>query len=224
MFWIYGGSFREFSGTAPGFDGTNLARAQDVVVITINHRLSGFGYLALEGSDARFADSGNAGMLDVVAALTWVRENAAAFGGDPDNVTIFGEFRRGLEIAAILAMRAAKGLFHKAIMQSVGGGLRLAGPQEAAGYAANLAKALDRNKLDGAELQKLPMEALLAAMKTMGGPFRAMIDDRSFDSDPYHMSAAAFSADIPVMVGYTNTETTYFHRFDPAMDRSRRLT
>src|SRR6516165_6182733 len=107
MVWIHGGGWREFSGTAPGFDGTNLARAQDVVVVTVNHRLNLFGYLQLEGSDERFLDAGNAGLLDLVMALSWVRHNIVAFGGDPDNVTIFGESGGASKIAAILAMRAA---------------------------------------------------------------------------------------------------------------------
>ena len=216
MFWIHGGGWREFSGTAPGFNGKNLAQAQDVVVITINHRLSAFGFLQLEGSDPRFADSGNAGLLDIVAALTWVRENATAFGGDPDNVTIFGESGGASKIAAILSMRAASGLFHKAVLQSSGGGMRLANQEEAAASAAGLARALGRTKLDGAELQKLPMERLVAAMKSAGGPFRGMIDGRSFDGDPFYPEAPALSTNIPIMVGSTKTETTYHFRFDPA--------
>ena len=221
MFWIHGGGWREFSGTAPGFHGINLARAQDVVVITINHRLSSFGFLQLEGSDARFADSGNAGLLDIVAALTWVRENAAAFGGDPDNVTIFGESGGASKIAAMLSMRAASGLFHKAVLQSSGGGMRLANSEEAAAPAAGLARALGLARLDGAELQKLPMEHLLAAMKKAGGSYRGMIDGRSFDGDPFYPEAPALSANIPIMLGYTNTETTYHFRFRPGLRISR---
>ena len=88
MVWLHGGGWTSCAGTAPGFDGTHLARRGDVVVVTINHRLNVFGYLNLSGSDARFADAGNAGVLDMVAALRWVNENIAAFGGDPGNVTI----------------------------------------------------------------------------------------------------------------------------------------
>ena len=230
MFWIHGGGWRAFSGTAPGFDGTNLARAQDVVVVTINHRLSGFGFLQLEGSGSRFADAGSAGLLDIVAALHWVKENISAFGGDPDNVTVFGESGGASKIAALLAMRAAQGLFHKAILQSSAGGMRLSSPEEAGRHAANLAKALGRSKLDGEELQKVPMADLLAAMKTLGDPFRGTIDGRSFDGDPYHLAAPAISTDIPVMAGFTNSETTYHLRFDPSYyslqypDVKRRLT
>ena len=230
LFWIHGGGWREFSGTAPGFNGTNLARAQDVVVITLNHRLNGFGFLRLEGSDERFADAGNAGLRDVVAALQWVRDNAAAFGGDPANVTIFGESGGASKIAALLAMKASSGLFHKAILQSSAGGLYLATPEEAARAAAGLAKALDCNSLDGEALQRVPMHVLVNAMKQAGGPFRGMIDGRSFDADPFATAAPPVSAHVPVLAGCTNTESTYYLRGDPRSfaltfaDIGRRLT
>ena len=213
LFWIHGGGWREFSGTAPGFNGANLARAQDVVVVTINHRLNGFGYLSLAGSDERFADSGNAGLLDVVAALKWVRDNIAAFGGDPGSVTIFGESGGASKIAAILSMQAAKGLFHKAVLESSAGGMRLTEPDEAAQIAAKLAKVLGVDRLDGNALQKIPMDTLIAAMKTAGGPYRGIIDGRSFHDHPFGDKAPAVAADVAVMAGCTNTETTYHLRF-----------
>ena len=145
----------------------------------------------------------------------WVKENISAFGGDPDNVTVFGESGGASKIAALLAMRAAQGLFHKAILESSAGGMRLTSPEEAGRHAANLAKTLGLSKLDGDELQKLPMADLLEAMKTLGDPFRGMIDGRSFDGDPYHPAAPAISMNVPVMVGFTNSETTYHLRFDP---------
>jgi para-nitrobenzyl esterase len=214
MFWIHGGGWREYSGTAPGFNGTNLARTQDVVVVTINHRLNGFGYLRLEGSDERFADSGNAGLLDVVAALQWVRDNVAAFGGDPDNVTIFGESGGASKIAAMLSMKAAKGLFHKAILESSAGGMRLTDPEEAARVASGLAKALGLSRPTGEELQKIPMIKLVTALKAAGGTFRGMIDGRSFDTDPFGNGAPAIAEDVPVLAGCTNTESTYHLYWD----------
>ena len=213
LFWIHGGGWREFSGTAPGFYGANLASTQDVVVVTINHRLNGFGYLSLAGSDERFADAGNAGSLDVIAALTWVRDNAVSFGGDPDNVTVFGESGGASKIAALLSMRAAKGLFHKAILQSSAGGMLLTEPEEAAQIAAKLAKVLELERLDGAALQQLPMKRLAAAIKAAGGPFRGIIDGRSFHDHPFGDSGPAIAADVAVMAGCTNTETTYHLRF-----------
>jgi len=215
MVWIHGGGWFNCSGTAPGLNGANLARRQDVVVITLNHRLNAFGYLQLEGSDERFADSGNAGLLDIVMGLSWVRENAAIFGGNPDNVTLFGESGGASKVAALLGMRAAKGLFHKSIMQSSGGGLRLASREEGALQASNLAKALGRSKLSGDELQTIPLDTMLAAVKTAAGAFRGMIDGRSFEVEPFYPGGPAISAHVPVMVGCTNTETTYYLRADP---------
>ena len=112
-----------------------------MVVVTVNHRLNVFGYLAVGGDNGRFADAGNAGLLDMVAALRWVRDNAAAFGGDPGNVTIFGQSGGASKVTALMGMPAAPGLFHKAIAQSCSGGLRLDGPEE----AARQARALRRN-------------------------------------------------------------------------------
>jgi para-nitrobenzyl esterase len=216
MLWIHGGGWREFSGTAPGFDGTSLARGQDVVVVTINHRLNGFGFLRLEDSEERFADSGNAGLLDTVAALHWVRDNIAGFCGDADNVTIFGQSGGASKIAAILAMRAAHGLFHKAIIQSSGGGLRLAEREEAARVASKLADVLGLSRLRGADVQKVPMDTLVAALKPAGGPFRGMVDGRRFlnDGDPFGETAPAISAHVSLLAGCTNTESTYHLRSD----------
>jgi para-nitrobenzyl esterase len=215
MVWIHGGGWREFSGTAPGFEGANLARAEDVVVVTVNHRLGAFGFLLLEGSDVRFADSANAGLFDLVLALGWVRDNAAAFGGDPANITIFGQSGGASKIAALLAMPVATGLFHKAILQSSAGGMRLASRDEAARAAAELARALGRDRLDGGELQREPLATLLDALRTATGPFRAVLDGRSFTTDPFHEMAPAISAHVPLLAGCTNTESTYYLRSDP---------
>lgn len=119
MFWMHGGGYSSGSGGWLLYDGANLAQAQDVVVVTINHRLNVFGHLYLgELGGEEFADSGNAGMLDIVAALRWVRDNIAAFGGDPGNVTIFGQSGGAGKVTTLLAMPAARGLFHKAIAMS----------------------------------------------------------------------------------------------------------
>jgi para-nitrobenzyl esterase len=124
MVWLHGGGFAYGSGAWPIYDSANLAKKGDVVVVTVNHRLNVFGYLYLGqlGNDA-YAPSGNAGMLDLVAALQWVRDNVEAFGGDPGNVTIMGESGGGAKVSTLLAMPAAKGLFHRAVIQS-GPGLR----------------------------------------------------------------------------------------------------
>src|ERR1700688_3135570 len=119
MVWLHGGGFAGGAGSAHAFDGNDLARSGDVVVVSVNHRLNIFGYLYLaDAGGEKYADSGNAGMLDIVAVLEWVRDNAAQFGGNPGNVTIFGQSGGGLKISTLLAMPPAKGLFHKAIIES----------------------------------------------------------------------------------------------------------
>src|SRR5437868_308477 len=118
MVWIHGGNWAVSAASAAGFEGSGLSRLGDVVVVSINHRLNLFGHLQLEDRDARFADAGNSGVLDMVAALRWVRDNVAAFGGDPGNVTIFGQSGGGGKVCALMATPAARGLFHKVIAQS----------------------------------------------------------------------------------------------------------
>ena len=119
MVWIHGGGFTIGSGSQPIYDGSVLARRGDVVLVTVNYRLGPLGYLRLaDVTGGKIAASGNEGMLDQVAALEWVRDNIAEFGGDPGNVTIFGESAGGMSVGTLLAMPAARGLFHKAIPQS----------------------------------------------------------------------------------------------------------
>ncbi len=214
MVWIHGGGWYCYAGTAPGFDGTALARSEDVVVVAINHRLGVFGHLALAGGGEAFADSGNAGLLDIVAALEWVRDNAAAFGGDPANVTIFGESGGGSKVAALLSMRRAEGLFHRAIVQSSGSGMKLADEGEARAAANGLREALGLASLAPDVMQALPMDDILAATKMAKGPFRGMIDGRNFDRHPYEDAAPHIARDIPVMIGCTLTEGTYYMRGD----------
>ena len=119
MVWLHGGGYTAGSGQElPSYDGSSLAASEDVVVVTVNHRLNVLGFLDLSAFGEKYASSGNAGMLDIVAALKWVRNNIAAFGGDPSNVTIFGQSGGGGKVTTLLAMPSAKGLFHKAIVQS----------------------------------------------------------------------------------------------------------
>src|ERR1700722_171476 len=116
MFYLHGGGFAQGSGSTSSYDGSALCRRGDVVVVTINHRLNALGYLYLGGIHDDFADSGNVGQLDIVLALQWVRDNIVAFGGDPNNVTIFGESGGGAKVGTMLAQPPAKGLFHRAII------------------------------------------------------------------------------------------------------------
>src|SRR5690242_6261331 len=136
MVWLHGGAFAYGSGNRAVTDGANLARRGDVVVVSVNHRLNIFGSLDLaDVGGERYAHSGNAGMLDLVAALEWVRDNIQAFGGDPGNVTIFGESGGGGKVSILLAMPSARGLFHRATIQS-GAAVRVRSSERAAAVTA----------------------------------------------------------------------------------------
>ena len=210
MVWLHGGAWVSCAGSAPGFDGTALARDGGVVVVTINHRLNVFGYIRLDDPDEQFAQSGNAGVLDMVAALRWVQDNAAAFGGDPGNVTIFGQSGGGAKVSALLACPAARGLFHKAIAQSCSGSLRLAPPEEAAAQAHGLAQRLGIGRPTGAALQAVPMEHLAAQMQGMPPVFRPVLDGVTFPANPFDPAAPAGAGDIPTMFGNAATECTLY--------------
>src|SRR6202050_4679706 len=163
MFWCHGGAFISGSGDSPWYDGGNLCRKGDVVVVTINHRLGAFGYLHLdEFGDDEFTASGNAGMLDIVAALEWVRDNIAGFGGDGGNVTIFGESGGGAKVSVLMAMPAAHGLFHKAIVQS-GPAVSVTDRDDATATAKLVLEqlGLDAKQID--RLQTVPPQDLIKA-------------------------------------------------------------
>ena len=131
MVWIHGGAFLKGAGSQALYDGTTLARRGDVVFVSVNHRLGAFGFLDLsQFGDARYGLSGNAGQLDLVTALEWVRDNIAAFGGDPGRVTVFGQSGGGAKIATLMGMPAAQGLFHRAATMS-GQQVTVSGPLHA---------------------------------------------------------------------------------------------
>ena len=167
MVWFHGGAWTVGSGNNPGYDGSNLARRGDVVVVTVNHRLGFLGllYLAEIGGDA-FADSGNVATLDMIAALEWVRDNIAAFGGDPDRVTIFGESGGGWKVSTLLGAPRAAGLFHRAVVQS-GPMLRAADPALASASATEFLDRLGASSVE--ELVALPVERLVAAQLELTG-------------------------------------------------------
>jgi para-nitrobenzyl esterase len=215
MVWLHGGAWTNCAGTAPGFDGTGLARDGDVVVVTVNHRLNVFGYVKLDDPDERFADAGNTGVQDMIAALRWVRDNAAEFGGDPGNVTIFGQSGGAAKVVALMGTAKSSGLFHKAIVQSCSGGRQIDGQQEAARQAHDLATVLGWPTLTGTALQKVSMNDLIKAAKGIADPFRPVIDGRTFTADPFYPAAPAISAHIPLLIGNANTEMTYYLQVDP---------
>src|SRR3954453_13177673 len=163
MVWLHGGGFSSGSGSGRLLDGTSLAHAHDVVVVTLNHRLNVFGYTDVGGAmGSDFALSGCAGMLDLVAALQWVRDNIAAFGGDPKVVTIFGQSGGGRKVATLMAMPDAKGLFHRAVIES-GAVLRLTTRDDAVRYTDLLLAEIGVKPGQVRELQSVPMERLVAA-------------------------------------------------------------
>lgn len=241
LVYLHGGAYNTGSGSDPLYDGARLCRRGDVVVVTVNHRLNLFGYLYLGecldestgGSDPRYADSGNIGQLDLIAALRWVREHASEFGGDADNVTVFGQSGGGAKIATLMAMPAAAGLFHRAMTMS-GQQVTAAGPRAAAQRARLFIEALGLETL-GPEarratsrrldaLRTLPIERLLRAANTrdpsrvedMSLYFGPVLDGRSLTRHPFHPDAPAQSAAIPMIIGNTRDETRAFLGNDPA--------
>jgi para-nitrobenzyl esterase len=217
MVWLHGGGFNYGSGSWPFYDGHNLAKRHDVVVVTLNHRLNIFGYLEL--SDLGAPGSGNAGMLDLVAALRWVRDNIAQFGGDPGNVTIFGQSGGGAKVSTLLAMPAAKGLFHRGIIES-GPGLRGIPQPAAAAFARTVIK--DAGAADLPALQALSADRLLAVaqMRGGGGGFGGLrwgpvVDGKTLPENPFDPVASPLGAGVPVMVGCTANEQTLYNVGQP---------
>ncbi|HLK24815.1 MAG TPA: carboxylesterase/lipase family protein [Caulobacteraceae bacterium] len=219
MVWLHGGGFANGSGGAAMYDGGNLARRGDVVTVTVNHRLNVFGYLHL-GELGGDPSSGQAGMLDIVLVLEWVRDNIAKFGGDPGNVTIFGESGGGAKVSMLQAMPGARGLFHRAIVQS-GPGLRAVPTARATANAKALLEALGVKQGELAKLETLSAAEIQdAAAKVTGaqGPmagFSPCIDGIALPRDPFHPDAPAISASVPVMVGTNKDEATLFLRGHP---------
>lgn len=229
MVWLHGGGFATGSGQElPGYDGANLARKGDVVVVTLNHRLNVLGFLDLSDFGPEYASSGNAGLLDLLAALQWVKNNAEAFGGDPDNITIFGQSGGGGKVSILCATPAAKGLFHKAIVQS-GSTLSTMTSDWSRRIGRAVVKELGLEK-DVKKLSSLPYTELLAAanralakvraeVEAEGGTGGAFIfgwaptvDGSVLPRQPFSEGAPEQSRDIPMLIGTTKCEfssTTY---------------
>lgn len=227
MVWLHGGGYTSGSGGFICYDGVELARKHEVVVVTVNHRLTAFGYLYLAGfGSERYAASSNMGNLDIIAALEWVRDNIAAFGGDPGSVTIFGQSGGGGKVSSLMAMPAARGLFKRAIVQSgaaVKGISRDAASQNAERFLARLN--LEPNQLE--KLQDMPLQQLLQATDTGNGPpinFGPVVDGHSLPADPFDPVAPALSVDVPLLIGTVETEVTFFpgQPLDPIDDAALR--
>lgn len=225
MVWFHGGGYAYGSGHWPVYDGTNLAAKGDVVVVTVNHRLNVFGYLNLAKYDEKlYAESGNAGILDLVLALEWVRDNIAAFGGDPENVTIMGESGGGAKVSTLMAMPKAQGLFHKAIIQS-GPGLRGVSSETAANTAQMVLNELDITPDNLDKLAILSSDEILnaaIAAEAKAGPrgraaFRLapVVDGKVLPQNPFLPTAPEQSRDIPVMIGWNKDEMSIFNAGAP---------
>jgi len=222
MVWIHGGGFAYGSGSQPIYQGDGLAKFGDVVVVSVNHRLNVFGYLNLaEAMGPDYASSGTVGMQDLVLALQWVRDNAAAFGGDPGNVMIMGQSGGGQKVSILCAMPSAKGLFHKAAIQS-GPNLALARPGPTAAAARRFLDALGVKPGDRAALEAIPAPVLIATAAKLGsGPGGGgaggapIVDGIAIPRDPFTPDAPAVSADVPILIGWAKDEWTIFTAGEP---------
>ena len=223
MVWLHGGGFASGSGSWGWWTGDGLAAAQDVVVVNLNHRLNIFGYISLDdhGGSAHGLTSNN-GMRDILLALHWVRDNIAGFGGDPDNVTIFGQSGGGMKVTTLMAMPMAKGLFHKAIAQS--GPMLRAVPRDRAAEVAGRALhqlGIGPGQLDA--LQTVSPAALLAAFAAAregatGVPrqFGPVVDGDLLPAHPFEAGAPASAAGVPLLIGATSEEITSLQGFSDA--------
>ena len=215
MVYIHGGAYSNGSSTDPLNDGHRLAARGDVVVVTVNHRLNALGYLYLARLDSRFPDSGNAGQLDLVLALRWVRDNIAAFGGDPSRVTVFGQSGGGAKIATMMAMPAARGLFHRAATMS-GQQVTASGPLHATERTRAYFARLKVDARDLSTLLALPVERLVGALDATdpilgGGLYLGpVLDMRSLQRHPFWPDAAPQGLPIPMILGNTREETGAF--------------
>jgi para-nitrobenzyl esterase len=210
MVWLHGGGFEAGSGSSMLYDGTNLARRGDVVAVSINHRLGIFGHCHLADlGGSEFAGSANAGFLDIVAALEWVRDNIDRFGGDPGNVTLYGQSGGGRKVSLAMAAKSAQGLFRRGIVQS-GSHLRLLSRDDASELAERLLVHFELASSDVRALQNVSMRDLRRANRDVGRAlsrrFAPTLDGVVFDAHPWDPHAPAISADIPLMIGTCRTE------------------
>ncbi len=218
LFWIHGGGFTHGTGAEPLYNGARLARRGDVVVVTINYRLGAFGYLYLNELLPGEGLSANCGQLDQVAALQWVRDNVEAFGGDSGNVTIFGESAGAAAVGTLLGMPAARGLFHRAVLQSGAG--RAMNPGSATKVALMVLEELGLERSKAARVLTVPADALLEAQtkavaKARAGAgwglaFNPVVDPATLPARPIDAVSAGAAADVPIVIGTNRDEMTLF--------------
>lgn len=222
MVWIHGGAFLFGSGDTPWYDGTRLCANGDVVVVTINYRLGPFGYLHLADLfGAEFEGSGNAAVLDQVAALEWVRDSIAAFGGDPGNVTIFGESAGAGSVGTLLGTPRACGLFHRAIAQS-GAASWWSSRERANGVTERFVELLGVRPGDVDALREVPVQHLIDSTAQMGSldvgglSFQPVVDGTVLPRPPLDAIAAGDAAGVTLLTGTNRHEMTLFNLLDPA--------
>ena len=221
MVWIHGGGFSTGSSQEhPSYDGENISKLGDVVLVSINHRLNIFGFLDLSDFGSRYTSSANVGMLDIVAALEWVRDNIEEFGGDKNNVTIFGQSGGGTKVITLMAMPSTKGLFHKAISQS--NSIVQVSTHEYAARITNLVLAdLGISQKNIAEIHTVSparlIEAIANAEKKIGSKvpsdvgrsgLQPVVDGHVLPVHPFDPTAPGLSVGIPFMVGTTRNEAS----------------
>lgn len=227
MVYIHGGGYTTGSGNVTSVICDRLVQEEDVVVVTVNHRLNVFGFLYLGGFDAAYSDSGLAGQLDLVMALLWIRDNISGFGGDPDRVTLIGESGGGMKIAHLMAMPAAKGLFARAI--SISGSIMVGARSRADGHQQALAilKQLGIEEKDWKCLFDLPAQVLLEAAMAVAGqelvladstPFMPVADGVNLPMNPEKLYEAYEVSDgVPFLVGASEEELAMNVAVDPGM-------
>ncbi|MBS0479633.1 MAG: carboxylesterase/lipase family protein [Proteobacteria bacterium] len=227
MVWVHGGGYAYGSANDPITDGRLLAAAGDVVVVTVNHRLNALGYLYLARLDPHFPDSGNNGQLDLILALKWVRDNIAAFGGDPARITLFGQSGGGAKTSTLMAMPAAKGLFHRAITMS-GQQVTVSGPVHATRRTRAYLARLGVPEAEPDRLLDLPVEKLIEALdaddpiERSAIYFGPVLDGAWLSRHPCWPDAHPAGRDVALMVGVTRDETRDFS--DPSSPEMRNLS
>ncbi|HTK98169.1 MAG TPA: carboxylesterase family protein, partial [Pseudomonadales bacterium] len=211
FFWIHGGGFTLGSGSEPLYDGSRLATRGDIVVVTIHYRLGALGYLYLGAHGGeKWGATANAGQLDQIAALEWVRDNIARFGGDPANVTIAGESAGSMACATLLAMPAARGLFRRAILQS-GAANQLGGAATGAKLAARVLEKLGIAEANAAKILDVPAEAILQAQLAVAATgttlaFAPIVDGTTVPVNPLKAVAEGAARDVELVIGSNRDE------------------
>lgn len=220
MFWMHGGGFSTGSGSSLWYEGVNIARKQDVVIVTINHRLNVFGYCDLSAYGDRFTESGNAGMHDCVAALQWVKQNIGRFGGDPDRILIHGESGGGRKTSMMMGFVPAQGLFHRVVVQS-GSALRMDSQERARLKAKRLIEGLGIAPGQIDKIQQLPFADIQRAQGRAAaglGQWRPVVNGKALPRHPFEPDATPLSRNIPMLIGTNRTEQAAFLGTDGALD------